>query len=134
MRKIVSVLFPIHPPHRVTFLIPGVHMLSVLVPMLVSFLFESLQPDKGISSISWRLHQISLQKLMQIGPSYQTHFRTIMQSSTDLRNRIESAIKSQQSAGTNVHDNKKASDMSKVTDAPTKPSIQLKTNFGNFNG
>ena len=113
----------------------GVHMLSVLVPMLVSYLIEP-EHEKLTTAISLKLHQVALQKLMQIGPLYPTHFRTIMQSSNDLRNRIETAIKAQQNpTAAQQHSSKKSAvDGSKTSAIPSKPSITLKTNFGNFTG
>ena len=107
----------------------GVHMLSVLIPMLVSYLLEPETMSKQTAVVK-KLHQTSLQKLMLIGPQFPADFRTIMQSNSELRQKLEVAIKTQQSEPTTNITKTTALD-SKIN-APVKPSIKLKTNFGNF--
>lgn len=51
--------------------IPGIQMLSLLVPILISFLIESSQLNtKTKSKYQFQLHEQSLQWLMKIGPKY----------------------------------------------------------------
>lgn len=44
-------------------------MLSLLVPILVNYLVQNPQ-DNNISKYLISLHEVSLQKLMKIGPTY----------------------------------------------------------------
>ena len=105
--------------------------MSVLVPMLVSYLLDG-EALKSAGKTSIHLHDHALQSLMKIGPQYPAHFRSVMQASPDLRAVLESAVKVQKerSSGSAGQDSSKANAASQ----PAKPSITLKTNFGNFKG
>ena len=111
--------------------IAGIHMMSMLVPILISFLLE---PDKvgSASKPSHALHEYGLQRLMTIGPQYPAHFRNVMQASPELKSRLEAAVKAEQiNAKTQTkQENQKLSGPSQ----PAKPSIKLKTDFSNFTG
>ena len=107
-------------------LISGIHMLSLLVPILVSCLGDS--PKDRFSST---LHGHALQRLNKIGPLYPAQFRTVMQNAPELRTCLEKALKTQASmkAVTKTTVNNKTS-----VQQPVKPSIKLKTDFSNFTG
>ncbi len=105
----------------------GIHLLSLLVPILVSCLQDSAK-DRYLKT----LHDSALQNLNKIGPLYPSEFRTVMQNSPHLRTRLESALKAQ----TASHPETKRSDNIKpiTSQQPAKPSIKLKTDFSNFTG
>lgn len=50
-------------------MILGIQMLSLLVPILVSYLLSNPR-DKSLNKYSVSLHEVSLEKLMKIGPTY----------------------------------------------------------------
>ena len=106
--------------------------MSVLVPMLVSYLLDG-GALKSAGKTSVQLHDHALQSLIKIGPQYPAHFRSVMQASPDLRAVLESAVKVQKerSSGLAGQDSSKAN---AASSQPAKPSITLKTNFGNFTG
>ena len=98
-------------------------MMGLVVPLFVSALV-----DVSSSSSQQRriVHNHVLQQLMQIGPKYPAAFKTIMQSSPPLKQKLESAIRASQSP-------------SKTNKAPARPrtqqqapSIKLKMDFSNF--
>ena len=109
--------------------------MSVLVPMLVSYLLDG-EVLKSADRTSIKLHENALQSLMKIGPQYPAHFRNVMQSSPDLRAVLEGAVKVQKergsSGGSAGRDGLKQAIA--ASSQPAKPSITLKTNFGNFTG
>ena len=109
-------------------------MLTVLVPMLISYLIDTTDlPSAQPHSKS--LHDHALQKLMRIGPQYPAQFRTVMQTTSELRTRLEAAVKAQQaSAAAAPISTPKNLPQSKPAQQPSKPSITLKTNFSNFTG
>ncbi len=105
--------------------------MSVLVPMLVSFLIES--PTNSTTTGSRSLHEQALQKLIKLGPQYPSHFRTVMHNMPQIKSRLEAAVKHQQEASKAA--SSKAAAQSKVANAqaqPSQPSIKLKMDFSNF--
>ena len=104
----------------------GIHMLSLLVPILVSCLSDSPK-----DRFSRKLHDQALQRLNKIGPMYPAQFRTVMQNAPELRTCLEKALKAQTSVKpvANPNVNSKAQ-----SQQPAKPSIKLKTDFSNFTG
>lgn len=104
-----------------------IQMLSLLVPILISYLLEG-QALRSANAFSLNLHQVSLQWLMKIGPKYPQEFKQFMGQSTDLRLRLETAIRTNQKA---LQTAKSDANLSKQT-AQHAPSIKLKTDFSNF--
>jgi hypothetical protein len=107
-----------------------IQMLLLLVPILVSLLLETSELS-GASKPVHHIHEHALHHLTCIGPQYPAQFRTIMQASPDLRSRLEAAVKAQQ-ASAKFADRTLLSQ--KSANKEHKPSIKLKTNFGNFTG
>lgn len=66
---------------------------------------------------------------MKIGPQYPAQFRVIMTNQTELKARLEVAIKMNQEAKSAMI---KAQEKAKIAAQPAKPTITLKTNFGSF--
>ena len=103
-------------------------LLTVFLPILVSFLLDEKTLPVA-SRYTRQIHEDSLARIMKIGPKYPTQFRTIMASQSQLKTRLEAAVKCSQAAKVAAV---KAQEAAKVTVAPAKPTITLKTNFGNF--
>ncbi|XP_060553128.1 HEAT repeat-containing protein 5B-like isoform X2 [Ruditapes philippinarum] len=103
-------------------------LLTVFLPILVSYLLDEKSLPTA-SKISRRIHDESLSHLMKIGPQYPAQFRVIMTKQTDLKARLETAIKVNQEAKSALI---KAQEKAKIAAQPAKPTITLKTNFGSF--
>jgi hypothetical protein len=104
-----------------------IQMLTLLVPILISYLLEG-QALRSANKYSLNLHEISLQRLMKIGPKYPQEFKKLMSQTSDLRVKLESAIRSKQQNHIKI---KNGMNVNKpVTNH--HPSIKLKTDFSNF--
>lgn len=86
---------------------------------------------KASTKYSRQLHEQSLQWLMRIGPKYPQEFKALMGQTTELRIKLESAIRhSQQSTNEKLKTDIQTS--AKQQTNHQKPTIELKTNFSNF--
>ncbi|XP_031777136.1 HEAT repeat-containing protein 5B isoform X2 [Nasonia vitripennis] len=111
-------------------LLQGIQMLTLLVPILINYLMEGEQLQHGTKhQIS--LHQHSFQWLNRIGPKYPQEFKTLMSQSTELKTKLENAVR--------LSHQQQAQRQSRILES-TKPqlkvpapSITLKTDFSNFN-
>ena len=110
------------------FVFTGLTLLTVFLPILVSFLLDEKSLPVA-SRYARQIHEDSLSRLMKIGPLYPAQFRTIMSSQGQLKTRLEAAVKCSQAAKAAAV---KAQEAAKVTATPPKPTITLKTSFGNF--
>lgn len=114
-------------------------MLTILVPILVSYLLPSAQLSTA-TKLRLALHEHSLQWLMKIGPRYPQEFKSLMAEAPELRAQLEAAVRANQQLGTHAsqkgrHDaqnSAKAAAAAAASSAPTKPIIQLKMDFSNF--
>lgn len=102
-----------------------VHMLGLLVPILVSLLSDSANLPKG-GKITKTLHEHALQKLMKIGPKYPEPFRTVISSSSDLKSRLEGAVRANQASA------KPKQPVVQPKVVPSQPSIKLRMDFSNY--
>ncbi|XP_078089813.1 HEAT repeat-containing protein 5A isoform X2 [Mustelus asterias] len=105
-----------------------VHLVVLLLPMLISFLLDENVLTSAPSPAK-SLHEFALQNLMRIGPQYPSIFQKVMGSSPTMKARLEGAVKGNQESVKA----KTAAGQSKCL-GKTSPSIQLKTNFSNFEG
>ncbi|XP_014207871.1 HEAT repeat-containing protein 5B [Copidosoma floridanum] len=106
-----------------------IQILTLLVPVLINYLLEGDELQKGTKhQIS--LHQHSFQWLNKIGPKYPQEFKTLMSQSTELKTKLENAVRltHQQQAQKQTKTLETTKSQLKV---PT-PSITLKTDFSNF--
>lgn len=106
-------------------------MLTILVPLLISYLVEPQMLNTS-SKYSQQLHEQSLQWLKKIGPKYPQEFKGLMAQSTELRGKLETAIRNSQ---LNINKQKLKNDQlnaDKNAFNQQKPTIELKTNFNNF--
>lgn len=110
----------------------GTQLLALLVPILIGYLLEP-QTMQTSSKYSCQLHEQSLQWLMKIGPKYPQEFKALMTQSTDLRTKLESAIRfNQQNSNHQKQKNDPNAAAKNQQNNQVKPTIELKTNFGNF--
>ncbi|KAL7035637.1 hypothetical protein ACKWTF_008482 [Chironomus riparius] len=109
-----------------------IQMLTLLVPILISFLLEGNQL-RSATKFTIQLHEQSLQWLMKIGPKYPQQFKTLMGQAPELRSKLEAAIRSSQQQAANIQKANTETKENKtvVTQAP-QPTIKLKTDFSNF--
>lgn len=105
-------------------------MLTLLVPILISYLLEPHQL-KTASKYCVQLHEQALQWLMKIGPKYPQEFKTLMSESPDLRTQLESAVRNNQQTSNQKYKNEMQNN-AKANMSQQKPTIQLKTDFSNF--
>ncbi|XP_046742187.1 HEAT repeat-containing protein 5B isoform X2 [Diprion similis] len=112
-------------------LMQGIQMLTLLVPILINYLLEGDALHHG-SKFQITLHQQSFQWLNKIGPKYPQEFKTLMAQSTELKTKLENAVRS--SHQQQVQKQSKLSEpMKQAIKLNTAPSIKLKTDFSNFN-
>lgn len=103
--------------------------MTLLVPILIGYLVEP-HSLKTCSKYACQLHEQSLQWLMRIGPKYPQEFKALMSQSTELRTKLEAAIRHNQQS-TNQKQKSETHSTTKSINQP-KPTIELKTNFSNF--
>lgn len=106
-------------------------MLTLLVPILISYLLEPNQ-FKTASKLRVQLHEQALQWLMKIGPKYPQEFKTLMAESPELRNQLESAVRNNQQTSNQKYKNEMQNNAKANQSGQPKPTIQLKTDFSNF--
>ncbi|XP_046614986.1 HEAT repeat-containing protein 5B isoform X2 [Neodiprion virginianus] len=112
-------------------LMQGIQMLTLLVPILINYLLEGDALRHG-SKFQITLHQQSFQWLNKIGPKYPQEFKTLMAQSTELKTKLENAVKS--SHQQQVQKQSRLSEpVKQAIKLNTAPSIKLKTDFSNFN-
>uniref|UniRef100_UPI00358E5931 HEAT repeat-containing protein 5B isoform X2 n=1 Tax=Myxine glutinosa TaxID=7769 RepID=UPI00358E5931 len=107
-----------------------VQLLALLVPLLIRNLLDE---DSLISTtVPCRaLHHFALDALMRIGPLHPAAFKTIMSTSQALKARLEAAIRTRQNNTKNQNSTFSTAAQPRPT-GPIKPTIELKTSFGNF--
>ncbi|XP_015601934.1 HEAT repeat-containing protein 5B isoform X2 [Cephus cinctus] len=111
-------------------LLQGIQMLTLLVPILINYLLEGDKLQHG-TKYQISLHQQSFQWLNKIGPKYPQEFKTLMTQSTELKTKLETAVRSSHlQAQRQTRTLESAKQHLKVQ---TAPSIKLKTDFSNFN-
>lgn len=112
------------------FFFVGLTLLSLLLPVLVSFLVDE-NKYASVSKTTQAIHDDCLNRLVKIGPMYPEQFKTIMTSNADLKLKLGLAIKHSQTVASSQKKTEMAANRQKLNQ-PAKPTIALKTNFGNF--
>lgn len=112
------------------FFFVGLTLLSLLLPVLVSFLVDE-NKYASVSKTTQAIHDDCLNRLVKIGPMYPEQFKTIMTSNADLKLKLGLAIKHSQTVASFQKKTEMAANRQKLNQ-PAKPTIALKTNFGNF--
>lgn len=104
-----------------------IQILNLLVPVLVSYLIDG--QTNCTNTLLVKLHDVSLQWLMKIGPKYPQEFKNIMLQQPDLKVKLENAIRKNQMKNNTRMKNEDFVSKSVTSNAP---SIKLKTDFSNF--
>lgn len=107
----------------------GIQMLTLLVPILINFLLEGDKLQHG-TKYQINLHQQSFQWLNKIGPKYPQEFKTLMSQSTELKTKLENAVRLSHLQAQMLS---RTSEPVKPQFKVLAPSIKLKTDFSNFN-
>ncbi|KAL0868607.1 hypothetical protein ABMA27_008068 [Loxostege sticticalis] len=102
----------------------GIQLLWVLVPIVMSYLRPSGELPRAAAHAR-ALHDFALHWLTRVGPKYPQEFKTMMQQSSELRTKLESAVKASQAARARPAPRP-------VFTPPQRPTIQLKTDFSDF--
>ncbi|XP_035795825.1 HEAT repeat-containing protein 5B-like isoform X2 [Anopheles albimanus] len=119
-----------------------IQMLTLLVPILINYLDDSddklstMQgPPRSKSKFVSALNDHAIQWLMKIGPKYPQEFKTLMAQAPQLRSKLEAAIKRNQLNASLQKSKSEAANAAARNSAAQqqKPTIQLKTDFSNFN-
>ncbi|XP_022329177.2 HEAT repeat-containing protein 5B-like isoform X3 [Crassostrea virginica] len=105
-------------------------LLSLLIPVLVSFLVDE-KKYASVSKTTQAIHDDCLKRLVKIGPTYPEQFKSIMTTHADLKLKLGLAIKHSQTLASSQK-MEMAANRQKASQQPAKPTIALKTNFGNF--
>ncbi|KAG5327693.1 HTR5B protein, partial [Pseudoatta argentina] len=106
-----------------------IQMLTLLVPILINYLPEGDELQRA-TKYQASLHQQSFQWLNKIGPKYPQEFKTLMSQSTELKTKLENAVRtSHQQAQRHTRPVDPVKPQIKIS----APSIKLKTDFSNFN-
>ncbi|XP_043481711.1 HEAT repeat-containing protein 5B isoform X2 [Leptopilina heterotoma] len=106
-----------------------IQMLTLLVPILINFLLEGDKLQHG-TKYQISLHQQSFQWLNKIGPKYPQEFKTLMSQSTELKTKLENAVRLSHLQAQMLS---RTSEPVKPQFKVLAPSIKLKTDFSNFN-
>ena len=119
--------------------IPEIQMMGLLLPLYISLLIDptTAVSSRGVGTVTQQQRQIhshTLQQVTQIGPKYPTAFRSVMQSSPALKQKLENAVRAGQATAPG-----KAGGRGQATALRTgghvqqqQPSIKLKMDFSNF--
>ncbi|XP_069772821.1 HEAT repeat-containing protein 5A isoform X2 [Narcine bancroftii] len=103
-----------------------IYLIALLLPILISFLLDENALVSGPNPAK-SLNEFALQNLMRIGSQYPAVFQKLMGTSPAMKARLEGAVKGNQES----MKAKKAAGQSKCS-GKNPPSIQLKTDFSNF--
>ncbi|XP_046389044.1 HEAT repeat-containing protein 5B [Ischnura elegans] len=119
-----AVAVAVHPHKRQLF--------GLLIPSLITCLLEGVA-FKEANHCRRLLHEQCLKHLMRIGPQYPQEFKSFMSFRGDLRQKLEAAIRSKPSSkGGDSGIGKESLTHSNTQSLPSRPTIQLKTDFSNF--
>ncbi|XP_052870184.1 HEAT repeat-containing protein 5B isoform X2 [Anopheles cruzii] len=119
-----------------------IQMLTLLVPILINYLddqdkLQSVQQQQQRTKSKYvaALNDHAIQWLMKIGPKYPQEFKTLMAQAPELRRKLEAAIKRNQLNASLQKSKSEAANAAARNSAAQqqKPTIQLKTDFSNFN-
>ena len=105
--------------------LPETQMMSLLLPLYISLLIDPT--SRSVTPELRQIHDYILQQVTQIGPKYPGAFRSVMQTSPALKQKLESAIRASQSPSKAVR-----TQASRSAGRQHQPSIKLKMDFSNF--
>ena len=104
-------------------------MMGLLLPLYISLLIDPTSTP--ITQHQRQIHSYTLQQVTQIGPKYPAAFRSVMQTSPALKQKLEAAVRAGQAAPGRVGGGRgQAAAGSRMQQQ--QPSIKLKMDFSNF--
>jgi hypothetical protein len=119
-------------------IIPETQMMGLLLPLYISLLIDPTSPslssrgNHAISQHQRQIHSYTLQQVTQIGPKYPAAFRSVMQSSPALKQKLENAVRAGQAAPGNAGGRGQVGGRTGGRMQQQQPSIKLKMDFSNF--
>ena len=113
-------------------LISETQMMGLLLPLYISLLIDpaSYSTPRSVTQQQRQIHDYILQQVTQIGPKYPGAFRSVMQSSPALKQKLESAVRAGQTMPGKAGRSQAARTGGRMQQQ--KPSIKLKMDFSNF--
>ena len=99
-------------------------MMALLMPLYISILDEPSTLSKQHKDI----HDYFLQRVMQIGPKHPESFRSVMQASPSLKQKLEAAVRVSQA----TTKTRAGTETTRGRSVQQQPSIKLKMDFSNF--
>lgn len=114
---------------KVLYFIAGKSIIAVLCSILSTYLLTTSDYESSPSH-NKQLFILALDNIKAIGAAHPQHFKAVMVSSAPLKSSIEQAFLLHQT--TMAAAQKTLEEANKRKSQQSKPSIQLKMNFGNF--
>lgn len=108
-------------------------MMGLLLPLYISLLIDPTSSSRGgVTKQQRQIHDYTLQQVTQIGPKYPAAFRSIMQSSPALKQKLEGAVRAGQAVPGKAGGRSQAAMRAGGRIQQQQPSIKLKMDFSNF--
>lgn len=113
-------------------------MMALVIPLYISVLADPSTSDlRTLPKAHRQVHDYFLQRVTLIGPKYPEAFRSVMQASPALKQKLEMAVRANQStvasgAGGRAPPTQGHLGAGRGTAAQQQPSIKLKMDFSNF--
>ena len=114
-------------------------MMALLIPLYISVLADPMTSDlRTLSKAHRQVHDYFLQRVTLIGPKYPEAFRSVMQASPALKQKLEAAVRANQSTATAAAGRGPPTQghlgvgRGPVAQQQQQPSIKLKMDFSNF--
>ena len=109
-------------------------MMGLLLPLYISLLIDPTSSSRGgtITQQQRQIHDYTLQQVTQIGPKYPAAFRSVMQSSPALKQKLENAVRAGQAAPGKAGGRGQAAARTGGHMQQQQPAIKLKMDFSNF--
>ena len=112
----------------------GSQMMALLIPLYISILADPSTTDlRTLPKAQVQIHEFFLQRVTLIGPKYPEAFRSVMQASSALKLKLESAVRASQKAKGSAPLRAKGGGVTaQQKQQQQQPSIKLKMDFSNF--
>ena len=126
----------VHNPHACTHAV-GPQMVALLIPLYISILANPLTSDlQALPKAHLEVHSYFLQQVTLIGPKHPEAFRSVMQASPALKQKLELAIRFNQTVAKTKGSLPAAKGIGRGgaqrVQQQQQPSIKLKMDFSNF--
>ncbi|CAF4980970.1 unnamed protein product, partial [Rotaria socialis] len=114
-----------------------VRLASLIIPLFINFLPDSTLSSVRINYPNARLISYIIERIQYLIPLYSNEFRLILQTSPDLRTKLENAIRRQQQLKQQQKDERESNYSSKhyhttLNSSSQAPSLPLRIDFSNF--